>query len=259
MEVHITDKNFNIVVKEEGKKDIILNGNIEVFNYLTSSQKIFLGALELLNEYNDNYFNNAVSYMSKFARVFNVGYSYGGAKVSIQNDLTNSSLENLPTEKEIIDYANKLRKVASISPVTIYEVNNMNEVPLVCILHFSRYGYAVKRCNNCHQWFIPKTTKDTRYCYRNDEEYTTMRCDVAHKYKNQLKRIENDEAFTLSKRIYNDLRNKYLRAKDVEIQKDAEKKFNDFKIENNKKRKLLKQKKITKKDYIKWLNSMKIK
>ena len=101
MEVHITDKSFNIVVKEEGKKDIILNGNIEVFNYLTSSQKIFLGALELLNEYNDNYFNNAVSYMSKFARVFNVGYSYGGAKVSIQNDLTNSSLENLPTDNYV--------------------------------------------------------------------------------------------------------------------------------------------------------------
>ena len=259
MEAHITEKNFNILVKEEGKKDIILNGNIEVFNYLTSYQKTLLGALEMLNESNDNYFNNAVSYMNKFARVFSVSYSYGGVKVSIPNDLANSSLEKLATEKEIIDYANKLKKVASISPVSIYEVNNINEVPLVCILHFSRYGYAVKRCNNCHQWFIPKTTKDTRYCYRNDEEFTTMRCDVAHKYKDQLKRIENDEAYTLSKRIYNDLRNKYIRAKDVKIQKDAEKRFNDFKIENTEKKKLLRKKRITKEDYIKWLNSIKIK
>ena len=257
MEVHIEGKNLDITIKENGKKDIRMDANIEVFNHLSKHQNIFLNVLDDLNKSNDDYFNNAVAYLSWYAKNYNVKYINKGITLPIPNDLGNATLEKLPTQKEIKEYSNKLKKVALTSPTTIYEIEDISDVPLVCILHFSRYGYIVKRCKNCKKWFIPRTTKDTKFCYRNDEVYTTMQCNQAYKYIQHQQKIKDDEIFKLHKQVYNTLRNKALRTKDAEKQKNAELKFNKFKIENTKKVDLFNQNKITKNEYIKWLNSQK--
>ena len=257
MEVCITEKEFDVIVKESGKSDVKLDANIEVFNYLTHHHDMLLSALDELNKSNSDYFNNAVAYLSYFAKVFNIKYLYNEIEIPIPNDLKNASFTNLPTEKKIKEYSNKLKKVVSLSKKTIYEIDDISDVPLVCILHYSKYGFAVRRCKNCKKWFIPRTTKDTKFCYRNDEVYTSMQCNLAYKYKLQQKKAKDDEMYILHKQIYNKLRNKVVRTKDIEKQKDAEIKLNQFKIDNNKKIELFNQNKITKDDYIKWLNAYK--
>lgn len=257
MKVYITGKDFKITVKDEGKKDIVLNGNTEVFDYLNKHQSILLGALDVLNNNNENYFNNAIAYLSYYAYVPNVKYDYNSTEISLNNNinLECATLDNLPSTEEVKKMAKKLKTVVSISPFAIYEVKSLNDVPLVCILHFSQYGYAVRRCKNCKKWFIAKTTKETKFCYRNDEKFETMICSDAYKYKERLKRVENDEIYKLHKRVYNILRNSYDRTRDEEKANFAKEKFEKFKVENAEKKRLLEEKKITENNYIEWLNS----
>lgn len=257
MEVHIKQRELDITIKENGKSDIKMDANIEVFKYLNKYQNIFLNVLDDVNKKNSDYFNNAVAYLSWYAKSFNIRYLYNGIELPIPNDLKNASIENLPTSNEIKKYASKLNQIVLTSPTTIYEIEDISDVPLVCILHFSKYGYILKKCKNCNKWFIPRTTKDTKFCYRNDEVYKSMQCNIAYKYKLQQGKAKNDEIFILKKQVYNSLRNKALRTKDIQRKKDAEIKFDNFKKENIKKFDLFNQNKITKDDYINWLNSQK--
>lgn len=258
MKVYITGRSFDVIVKDEGKKDIVMNANTEVFEYLNKYQKMLLGALADVNskvkdiDDIEKYFNNAVGYLSIYAKSYNVNYLYNEVELSVPNELKNSSFVNIPNETEVKHYAETLEKVVSVSPVAVYEVDNISEVPLVCILHYSRYGLTIKRCKNCNNWFIPKTTKETKFCYRNDAEYETMQCKDAYKYKERSKKIENDEVYKSYKKIYNTLRNSCDRKKNPEL---AEQEFEKFKIENKKKVELLRLNKITENDYITWLNS----
>jgi len=256
MKVCITGKEFEVVVKEEGKEDITLNANIEVFNNPTMFQRFILNALDELNEESDLYFNNVVAILGEYHYVPNVKYNYCGHEVNVENNLSLkvASLENPPSEEELKKMIRQLKGVVTISPFSIYEVKNLEDVYLACILHYSQYGFTPKRCKNCGDWFISKTTKETKYCYRNDAEYPTMQCDLAFKYKERLKRVENDDAYILHKKVYNSLRNKLLRASESS-KKQAQKLFDDFKIENSNKLELLKEKKISQDDYITWLSS----
>lgn len=257
MKVYINNKEFKVIVKENDKKDIVLNANIDVFNYLSKESNFLLGALDILNGNNSDYFNNTISYLGNYFYIPNISYSYNSYEVSLNNNITLQSapLTNLPTNGDLQKIALQLKKTANISPFTIYEIKKLEDVALVCILHYSRYGYTIKKCKNCNKWFIPKTTKETKFCYRKDIEYTTMNCADAYKYKERLKRVANDEIYSLHKKVYNSLRNRMIRTKDIEKEKDAEKHFNLFKEENQIKVNLLKQNKLSEEDYIIWLKS----
>ena len=72
----------------------------------------------------------------------------------------------------------------------------------VAELHYlATNGYAIKRCANCGKLFVPKKA-DEKYCIRRSEEYPSMNCKGAAKYKRQLSRERKNESTKIYHSIY---------------------------------------------------------
>lgn len=257
--VYVKEKEFNVKVIDDKGKEMFFDVNTAIFDdkiYRNSKSKMNIG-LSFINQLNINskdYHKNAILGLIFYGAMPTIKYDFD-FKIELKNEMECYSFVDMPDENIVKEYAQKIvHTTKKLSKETIYEVKSFEEVIFACILHFSQYGYPLKRCLNCNKFFIPKTTKDTKFCYRIDEQ-VNMRCNDAYKYKQRLIKEEEHESVKLHKKIYNNLRNRRERTKDEKKWIKADEVLKEFTKTSEEKRNLYIKGIIKEDEYIKWLKS----
>lgn len=149
---------------------------------------------------------------------------------------------------------------------------------LVCyiILYLIKNNLVIKKCDCCKKYFYPQHRIDTLYCdnyapdednlnrYIRDLENCTKPCELSHvvqpltcpKYmteKNRLEREKRDECSRIYRQIYNSLNNKFKRSGSKKIKNKIDK----IREENSEWKLLVKQGKVSKDEYLKWIKKIK--
>ena len=257
--VFIKGKDFNVRVLDDNNNEMKFDVNVAMFDdkNFELEKLMVLSWIESFNKNSNNYLVNTIMAITQYTKIPYPRFNFD-LQMGIKNEMNGYSFTNIPPKEKIDNYAKKLIEIAKKNKYeVIYEVETYNQIILACILHFSFLGYTVQRCLNCNKWLIPKTLKNTKFCYRYDEELNTMQCNDAYKYKQRLLREHNIESVKLSKNIYNSLRLKYDRTDDGNIKEkeQAKKVLDEFMKLNKEKRDLFKSGKIKESQYIEWLNT----
>lgn len=171
---------------------------------------------------------------------------------NIMQTITLNTLSNIHTpsvsEEELV-------KLIQNQEVQAY--SNIVSIPsnIESLLHFElseiiKNNIILKICKYCNRYFIT-THKKTDYCNNIAPGYTTKTCKQIAKNKVYLENIKQDDALTLFTKVYNNKAYKASRYSDINNYKID---YEHFKKIGSKKVKSYKANKISKDDFIDWIN-----
>lgn len=112
----------------------------------------------------------------------------------------------------------------------------------------------ILQCKNCHKFFIPDSLHNIKYCnriYKNGKTCREIGVESAYKRK-----LNEDEALKKYRSRYSSLSSNASNYPDSTI---ALKRLEEFKKVGTEKKKLYKDGKLSKEDFIKWIESTRVK
>lgn len=184
-----------------------------------------------------------------------------------------------PIGKELLEKKQELDnyiKVKNLTTYISYKFKNFKDLICYIISYLIKNNLVIKKCACCKKYFYPQHRIYTLYCdnyapdednlnrYIKDLENCTKSRDLPHierpltcpKYmaeKNRLEREKNDECSKIYRQIYNSLNNKFKRSGSLETKN----KINKIKEENSRWKLSVKQGKVSKDAYLKWIKEIK--
>ncbi|MDD2391982.1 MAG: DUF6076 domain-containing protein [Bacilli bacterium] len=250
----IRNDDFNIkIVDVENKKERYINASYDIFDFQDKDSKyiinLFISMCENLFE---GKYNN--DYVIFFFTTMILAEDFPLKKFLQPKVFQNADkiLKQLPRNLEfskILDeqYARKFKKDFNklfnrqkADTITTYYCENECEIVASCLLHFIKLGKPIIKCSHCGKYFIPVNRNDTKYCDRLNNNNKT--CKEINMYNKQIESIRDVEK-KLYKSVYNTIRNRNSEEL-IKFTSDAK-----MWKEN------LKNRSVTKEDYINWLNS----
>lgn len=251
VELKITNDNFLVEISDNKQKKII-NASYDIFDYDDKECKEFInGYTSMGNEFFKGNFDNEFTmfYISLVTNIPEITKKQITNSIIREDSLKYSgnflfSDNNLPNyEKQLNklwkDYQNNSNDI-----ITIYKCNNNKDIIVSCLIHFINAGRTIVKCSRCGRYFIPTKRNDTKYCDRIDL-LTNKTCKELNTYQKQLENSKEEEK-KIYKSVYNTIRNKYG---------SQSNEMNTFMINAQMWKDKLKNKTITKKEYIDWLKS----
>ena len=121
----------------------------------------------------------------------------------------------------------------------IFELSNMLE-----------YGTTLVKCKNCGKYFVPSGRNDTKYCNYESPQTKGKTCKEIGAQLSRVKKEKEDELTREYRKKYMSL---LMRSKRHPENEKYKKMFSQYKKENTRIKKLYKEKKVSKKEYLEWI------
>jgi len=153
-----------------------------------------------------------------------------------------------------IDYIYKCCQQDKIKLVTAYELKDFEDFIVASLTELFKSKKTIVKCKNCGKYFLPKR-KDALYCNNPSPQEPSKPCNKYVPESNYNESKQNDPAKKLHRKIYQRLnkdKKRNPRSPYIENFKNFNNEVDIFKDK-------LKDNKITKEDYYKWLEEQDLK
>lgn len=146
-----------------------------------------------------------------------------------------------------------IKDTSHIIKLEIYEINKTTDLIEVYKSLIAENRLVIRRCNNCHKFFIPNSRIDEKYCDNISPQSARKTCKEYGAKKKYRDNIKNDKIMMEHERTSQYFRMKIRRAKKEKDKKLYEEKFEKYKNNYGKNKIKYDEKKIIEDDFIKWI------
>lgn len=199
--------------------------------------------------------NKQVQTLTPFERLCMLEYLPNNSSLLQENSMQTIFLNTLSSTKNPNATEEELSKCIKDKTITAYPYCLYIPSNIESLLHFElseilKDNIVLKICKYCNRYFIASHRK-ADYCNNIAPGYTTKTCRQIAKNKIYLENIKQDEALALFTKVYNSKAYKSSRYSDIN---DYKLDYEHFKNIGAKKVKSYKANKISKEDFIDWIN-----
>lgn len=140
----------------------------------------------------------------------------------------------------------------NISPIYEYNCQNLSQFLQISFFTCLIENFNIKKCENCHKYFIAYQRSDEKYCNRISPQNKNKTCKQYSNFENWKKNINTNEELKMYRRIYMAKQMKTRRNPEDNILKEN---FENWKKNAQKFRNEYIHGKIEKDEFINWLNN----
>lgn len=251
-------KNYLKITKDLSKYintifSIILN-HIKLYKYLIemcyldNSDTFFKGFSQLSPLKKCIFYNKFKFPKSKFfddLPTSNINFTFDFTSEELRKDF----LDLVQTNP---DKALKILFDEKISPIYEYDCKNFEQFLQISFFTCLTKNYNIKKCENCGKYFIAYQRSDEKYCSRLSPQDKNKTCKQYANFENWKTNINSNEELKLYRRIYMAKQMQTRRNPNNVKLKEA---FDIWKKDAQSKRNLYVHGKISKTDFLSWLNN----
>lgn len=188
--------------------------------------------------------------LSKIEPKIKIGNQY----INYEDFKTNNNFNSKP---EALQNVLEPIKQNDIALFTSYNIKTMKDLLIISLLELIKNKTTIRKCKNCHMYFIPESRSDEVYCYRISPQNSSKTCKEFGVKKTYRESLNSD---VVKKSNYNTRQFFTMKIKRASNEKEKlkyEKLFDKYKLNYERQKDKYQNKKLSDSDFVTWITAQK--